>query len=136
MTITRNRRAHIKTVQGFTLMELMLVLGIIVLLMAAVYRIAPLVTNQGREAVARAGVVQLGNSVLIYQNKHSGSLPKSLDDLVGREIDEKMLIDPWGERIVYSKPARRSKTDKFDLFSPGKDGQPDTRDDIGNFETE
>jgi hypothetical protein len=54
--------------------------------------------------------------------------------MVGGEISDKQLLDPWGNKYQLVRPNVRSKTDKFDLFSMGDDGLPNTADDIGNFD--
>jgi general secretion pathway protein G len=40
--------------------------------------------------------------------------------------------DPWGEPYEYRYPGTHN-TDSYDLFSKGRDKQPDTADDIGNW---
>ena len=39
-----------------------------------------------------------------------------------------LRADPWGQPYQYRNPSRKGK--KFDVFSAGPDGQPDTVDDI------
>jgi general secretion pathway protein G len=121
---------------GFTLMELMLVLGIITLLIVAGMRVAPMITKSGRETAARADVGNLSAALLMYQNKHGGRLPGSLDKLVASgDLQETQLSDPWGNKYMLVIPNKRSKQDKFDLYSIGNDGMDSTADDIGNFES-
>jgi general secretion pathway protein G len=121
---------------GFTLMELMLVLGIITLLLAAGMKMAPIITKSGKETTARADIGNLSASILMYQNKHSGRLPSDLNKMVSDgSITENLLMDPWGQKYMYTVPAKRSKTDKYDLYSIGQDGQDGNGDDVGNFET-
>ncbi len=130
ITAIRSRSAA-----GFTLMELMLVLGIITLLIAAGLKMAPVITKSGKETTARADVGNLGACLLQYQGKHSGRLPSSLDKMVGREITEEMLMDPWGNKYIYKLDGSRRSKEKYDIYSIGHDGIDGSPDDVGNFET-
>lgn len=131
---SRTLRA-LKSQAGFTLMELMLVLGIITLLLAAGMKMAPIITKSGKETTSRADVGNLSAAILMYQNKHTGRLPTDLNKLVsGGDITENLLMDPWGQKYMYVVPAKRSKTEKYDLYSIGQDGQDGTGDDVGNFD--
>jgi general secretion pathway protein G len=121
---------------GFTLMELMLVLGIITLLIAAGMKMAPIITKTGKNTAATADIGSLNAIILGYQNKHAGKLPLSLEKLVSSgDMTENMLNDPWGNPYKLEIPNKRSKTEKFDVFSMGHDGLPNTADDVGNFES-
>lgn len=51
-----------------------------------------------------------------------------------RQLLEKVPRDPWQEEYVYVSPGKHNP-DGFDLYSKGKDRQPDTDDDRGNWET-
>ncbi len=117
---------------GFTLMELMLVLGIIGILVAAGMKIGPAVTNSAKVGTAKSEVTTLTGFLTSYQSTHSGRLPSSIKELVSKNIiPEEMAQDPWQNPYQLVVPARRSK-DKYDLFSTGRDVADDT-DDIGNW---
>lgn len=45
---------------------------------------------------------------------------------------EEETKDPWGHSYQYRNPGKHNP-DKYDVFSMGPDGQPDTADDIGNW---
>jgi general secretion pathway protein G len=47
------------------------------------------------------------------------------------QLDQETL-DPWGHSYQYRNPGKRN-VDKYDVFSMGADGLPDTDDDIGNW---
>jgi general secretion pathway protein G len=122
---------------GFTLMELMLVLGIITLLIAAGMKMAPIITKSGKTTAASADIGNLQGAILMYQNKHTGKLPQSLEAMVrSGDITDALLMDPWGNPYKYEVPAKRSKTDKYDLYSMGQDALPGNGDDVGNFEAQ
>lgn len=118
---------------GFTLMELMLVLGIISILIVAGVRIGPAIQNQAKAGAAKADIGTLSGFLISYQSTHSGRLPNSLKVLVDKGvITEAMSTDPWGNPYQLVVPAKRSK-DKYDLFSQGKTVEDET-DDIGNWD--
>ncbi len=117
---------------GFTLMELMLVLGIISILIVAGVRIGPAIRTQAQNSSASADIGTLSGFIMSWQSTHGGKPPKSINDLVTKGIiTEQMSTDPWGNTYLLETPARRSK-DKYDLYSKGKNPD-DPSDDIGNW---
>ena len=117
---------------GFTLMELMLVLGIISILVVAGVKIGPAIQKQAKNGTAKAAIATLSGFVMSYQSGHSGKLPTSIDQMVKNGmITDEIATDPWGNKYPLIVPAKRSK-DKFDLFSQG-DSVEDESDDVGNW---
>jgi general secretion pathway protein G len=117
---------------GFTLMELMLVLGIISILVVAGVKIGPAIQKQAKNGTAKAAIATLSGFVMSYQSGHSGKLPTSIDQMIKNGmITEEIATDPWGNKYQLVVPAKRSK-DKFDLFSQG-DSVEDESDDVGNW---
>ena len=117
---------------GFTLMELMLVLGIISILVVAGVKIGPAIQKQAKNGTAKAAIATLSGFVMSYQSGHSGKLPTSIDQMnKNGMITEEIATDPWGNKYQLVVPAKRSK-DKFDLFSQG-DSVEDESDDVGNW---
>ncbi len=57
----------------------------------------------------------------------TGSYPRSLNVLIDPTdpIEKKQTLDPWGNPYMY-----RTTQGDFELISSGKDGKPDTKDDI------
>lgn len=135
---------------GFTLLEVMLVLGILVVLAMFV---VPAVSGTGTRAkndAARAQVGPSGSLAMAIQLFHQqiGHYPEKLVELVERpdDIDEdddrwyKFLersdfLDPWGNELIY-RPEGEVNEDGYDLLSKGPDGKEDTEDDVGNFRKE
>lgn len=89
------------------------------------------ITPAVKRRMALQDISLLATAVRFYESSQ-GSLPASLDDVKGGGISEDRLSDPWGKPYVFTKPARRSQDDKFDLFSRGEKAD-DESDDIGNF---
>ena len=134
-----NREEIKKTVrkaqQGFTLIEIMVVVGIIGLLVAV---LIPNVTGKMNEARIASAYVQIKNveeALVAYSMKHGGKYPDSLDVLTEETEDEDALLqggteDPWGTPLQLEK--RGKKRPK--ITSAGPDGEMGTEDDITNVD--
>ena len=134
-----NREEIKKTVrkaqQGFTLIEIMVVVGIIGLLVAV---LIPNVTgkmNEARIASARVQIKNVEEALVAYSMKHGGKYPDSLDVLTEETEDEDALLqggteDPWGTPLQLEKRGKKRPL----LTSAGPDGEFGTDDDITNIE--
>ena len=148
MRTKRNRRS------GFTLIEVLLVAGILALLAAFV---VPNLMGAGKQAkmdLARAAVGRSGPIAkqITKYNFDNGVLPEELADLVSREVpaslemeekdwkgpyieDSESLIDPWGTEYQYRAPGEVNE-DGYDLWSNGPDKEEGTEDDLTNWQEE
>jgi general secretion pathway protein G len=146
----RTRRARRS---AFTLLEILIVVGILALLAAFV---VPSLIRSGDEAkkeLARAAVGRNGRiaDALKKYKLYSGTYPETDDGLEAlykrpSHIDEdsekwrgpylegnpEELLDPWQNQFVYECPGKFNE-DSYDLSSPGPDGKEDTEDDIKNW---
>ncbi|GLZ88263.1 type II secretion system protein GspG [Metapseudomonas resinovorans] len=119
--------------QGFTLLELLVVLVVLGLLAGIV---APKYFNQlgkSETKVARAQIEGLVKALDIYRLEvgHYPSTEQGLTALVSAPSDEprwggpylqkEVPQDPWGRAYVYRAPGENGD---FDLLTLGKDGQP------------
>src|SRR4249920_1868320 len=108
---------------AFTLLEIMLVVAIIgVLLAAAIYKMAPTL-DVAKGTRTRADIQGIRTMLLSY-NGTNGYYPESLNALVPRLMEE-VPKDAWGTPYVYRYPGRKS-AGSYDLFSAGPDRIPDT----------
>lgn len=145
--IRRNR-------SGFTLIELMVVMVILVLLAGGV---SVMVVGRIEEAKrARAKMdIQAFEAALDMYYAHNGRYPtteQGLRALIARPTTEpvpqnwqgpylkhgKLPKDPWGNDYRYICPGKRN-VDSFDLYSLGRDGKEGGTGldaDIGNWEEE
>jgi general secretion pathway protein G len=132
---------------GFTLMEMIIVLTIIALLMGlAIFNLTGF-TESAQKQKVKGDILTIKEELSLYQ-LNCGSLPtneQGLKALVTKPTIEPVpqnwiscakeeTLDPWGHPYQYRIPARKS-SDEYDLFSMGKDGLPDTDDDIGNWQS-
>jgi len=138
---------------GFTLLEIMVVVLIIGMLMAL---LAPRIFSrltQAKTDIARMSVTQLSQQLELYK-LDNGTYPtqeQGLDALVheptseprprrypaGGYVTAKSLVDPWQNTYRYDRPGKNNPQ-SYDLYSYGDDGSPGgdgDNADIGNWES-
>jgi general secretion pathway protein G len=148
MTAHFNRRAPGR---GFTLMEVMLVLMILVIIAGmAVTALAPM----RRRALIRAADAQIQafRGPLQAYEMDVGEYPSTsqgLDALLAPPSDlanqdkwygpyleargNKIPLDPWGNEYMYEYPGKNQEQDLPDIWSMGPDRQDGTDDDVCNW---
>jgi len=130
--------------QGFTLIEIMLVVVILGILAAMVVPKLTGRSDDARRSVAKTDIESnLALGIDLYE-VDTGSYPESLDDLVtapsgatgwkGPYLKKKPL-DPWGRAYNYNYPGTHN-ADSYDLSSSGKNGVEGDTDDIVNWKEE
>ena len=129
--------------QGFTLVELLLVLVILALIGGLVL---PGIIGKAEGAKVKAASSQIDRLSMAVESYYldTGSTPDSLDELInesgnvggwnGPYVKSSSLKDPWGREYVYRYPGDHGD---FDIYSLGADGQPggeDNNADINSWE--
>ncbi len=137
--ITRSSRL------GFTLMEMLIVLSIIALLMGMVIMSVSNFSGGAESTKVKADILAFKEMLAAYQLE-AGSLPTTEQGLSvlwakptvepipahWHAVLDQETKDPWNHSYQYRNPGKHNP-DKYDVFSMGPDGQPDTDDDIGNW---
>jgi general secretion pathway protein G len=129
----RLRRLQRRRQQGFTLLEIMVVLAIIGLIVGSV---GVMVFNRFKKAqvgTAKTRVSQVSNAVTQYMLDNSNNCPRSLDELVAQKYLQKGMKDPWGKDFIMRCPGTND-TDGADVVSAGPDKAEGTADDIKSWE--
>jgi len=136
---------NMKKAQGFTLLEVMVVIVILGILASMV--VPNLMGSQERANMQKAvsDVTALETSLSLYKmdNYDYPTTEQGLEALVEqtdiepepRRFPEDGYIkrlpkDPWGNEYVLLNPGEQGK---MDVFSVGPDGEAGTEDDIGNW---
>lgn len=148
-SVTRSLRS---AEAAFTLLEILVVIGIMALLVGlAVANIKGIFSSQ-KENVARMFVQQSMKSSLAAYQIDVGDYPSTQEGLQAlitapagkadrwrrRYIDTstgKVPTDPWGHEYQYAYPGTKNLDGKdgYDIWSMGPDGLSGTADDIGNW---
>ncbi len=119
--------------QGFTLVEMLLVLVILATLAAIVY---PKVMGRGKEARIIATKTQIASFKNALDNFEvdTGDFPKGrngLMDLVNQPRDvvgwhgpymDEIPRDPWNQEYIYERPGKHNPA-SFDIYSMGPPGE-------------
>lgn len=146
----KTQRALRKTARtGFTLLELLIVLGIIAAIAAMV---APNLLGSQRRAqvkATRASISGLEQALKMYAADHDGNYPDGSDEVIelllatededGEAIDpylERQPLDAWGELLHYEYPNKKSNSVKPAIWSSGPDrsNEQGDGDDVSNWE--
>lgn len=129
---------------GFTLIEVLLVLVILVILGSLATNVFIGTQDKANINAAKAQMGIITTPMNLYRlamNKY----PSKLEDLWEEPSDsatkdkwsgpyvEKLKNDPWDNPYEYLAEGKKN-TDKYDFWSNGPDGQSGTDDDIGNWE--
>lgn len=135
----------LKKRNGFTLIELMLVVVIIGILVSIVVPKLTGRTKRARNTAAQMGIQNVSTSLDAFE-LDLGRYPtteEGLDALIHRPASlapedewngpylKELPLDPWKRPLVYRYPGEN--TVDFDLVSLGPDGQEGSADDIANY---
>jgi general secretion pathway protein G len=148
MTMTtriQNPAARLRQ-QAFTLVEMVLVLGIIALLVGAgIFQLTG-VLDSGKEKRVKVDITTFTSALGTYEMSN-GVLPTTEQGLMAlhekpasrpaptnwRVLLKKMPLDPWQNNYHYRRPAQKDKG-SYDIWSAGPDGISDNADDIGSWQ--
>lgn len=131
--ISRTRR--LRADAGYTLFEIMLVLGIIAVLVgSAIYMLSGNI-DVAKEQRVQSDVQAISMQLRTYEmlNYRKPTTEQGLKALVQmpssapkpqrwKKLMESVPLDPWGNEYVYRNPGK-FKTDGYDLYSLGPKGE-------------
>ncbi|HEX3890043.1 MAG TPA: type II secretion system major pseudopilin GspG [Verrucomicrobiae bacterium] len=141
MKLNHLKRNQSKRPQGFTLVEMLLVVAIIGTLAALVIPKIAGTGEHSKEVAAGADIHGGIKTALDRYEIDNGTYPRSLNDLVQAPSDAKhwngpyldqVPVDPWGNAYIYYFPGKHNASG-YDLLSMGLDAKEGTDDDIGNW---
>lgn len=144
--LLRQHRSHPRQRSGYTLVEIMLVLSIIAVLLAAGIHYMAGNLDIAKETRVKGDIQTITVQLRTYemQNLFLPTTEQGLQALVTmptaepkptrwRQLLEKdALMDPWGSQYRYANPGKHNPSG-FDLYSIGADRTEGTADDIGNW---
>jgi general secretion pathway protein G len=146
--MTRKTRTRFRRRRGFTLMEVLLVLVILVILGSLA--VGAFTSVQGKAninaAKAQIGLFETPLDMYHLDLKTYPTTAQGLEalrtapaDLANVNawgpdpyLDDPIPLDPWGQPYQYAFPGQRNTT-KYDIWSMGPDSVDGTADDIGNW---
>lgn len=148
MYVTRRRTRR----SGFSLLELLIVLGLIGLLSAMV---VPQLLGRQEEASVRTtqdSIRHLELALRHYGVRHDSEFPAGDEDVLkvliaptdanGQPLPpyiESIPCDAWGHPLCYQyPPTRQTQVDKPDIWSPGPNGVDENGngDDVNNWDNQ
>ena len=135
-------RANLR--QGFTMIEIMLVLLIMASLAAMSIGVVTTVRTRAQVGVAETQIQELSKHIEMY-NVTVGNYPATDEGLEAlhtcpssvsnpdkwTRLVKKIPMDPWGQPFQYQYPS--SYDAEFDIWSPGPDKINGTDDDITSW---
>ncbi|MFD2179141.1 type II secretion system major pseudopilin GspG [Veronia pacifica] len=134
--------------QGFTLLEIMVVVVIIGILMSLVVPNLLGSKDQADKQKAIADITTLESSLDMYylDNSTYPTTDQGLEALVNKPTStpeprtyrdggyiKRLPKDPWGNEYQYLNPGENGKIDIFTLGADGQEGGDGTSQDIGNW---
>ena len=135
--------------QGFTLIEIMVVVVILGILAALVVPQVMSRPDQAKVTVAQGDIKGIASALDMYKldNHQYPSTQQGLDALVKKPSGnpaaknwnkdgylKRVPVDPWGNPYQYLAPGAKGAFDLYSLGADGKEGGTELNADIGNWD--
>lgn len=137
-----HRKYNRRKAAGFTLLEMVIVLGIIGLIIGGAIGVLGGVREGAAITTVKGDMQGIGSALKMYKinNTFYPSQAQGLKALVTRpggspvpkswtKLMDRVPLDPWGQEYQYKFPGTKNKAE-FEIISKGKDTQQGTEDDI------
>ena len=99
---TKNKRPKTKNERGFSLLELMIAMFVMIILLSVALPTFQRSVQQARETVLKENLFQMRRAIDQYSTD-KGKLPQSLDDLVTGEYLREKPVDPLTEKPEWKE---------------------------------
>jgi len=134
---TRVRESTLDRRQGFSFIELMIVIVIIGILAGAVTVSAQHYLNKAKVNRARSDIATYCNALAGFyaENGHYPTNEEGLSALAPKFID-KLRNDPWGHAYGYNQPGRSGPYEVICYGADGREGGIDADADIASFDAD
>ena len=139
----RSRRSF-TAASGFTLLEMVIVLGIIALIMGGVMVTLKKIGSVGNVTRVEGDFSGIESALMAYKTMagHFPSQQQGLKALVEKpstsprprrwkQLQTKAQLDPWGNEYLYKYPGTKDKS-RPEIISMGDDGAEGTEDDMSS----
>jgi general secretion pathway protein G len=139
-----NPSSQIRRKAGFTLLEMVIVLGIIAMILGGAIFAMKGIQDGAKLKQVDSDFSSYSNALATYK-LNAGTFPttqQGLKALVDKpsstpvprrwvRIMDKVSLDPWGSEYTYRFPGKK-RANEFEMISNGPDGLPNTPDDLSS----
>ncbi len=129
---------------GFTLLEMVIVLGIIAMILGGAIFSMQKIGDSAKLSQVDSDFKTLANGLAMYK-LNGGTYPvtsQGLKALVEKpsstpvprrwaQVTSKVPLDPWGQPYGYRFPGKKN-ANEYEIFSHGPDGQQNSADDLSS----
>ena len=128
-----NSSSNFRRRSGFTLLEMVIVLGIIAMIMGGAIFAMRGISGQMKPTQAKSDINAFLSALSVYKlNKgHYPTTQEGLKKLVENKSMSKLSPDPWGRDYIYRFPGKINKNEP-EIISLGEDGEENTEDDVNS----
>lgn len=141
-------KSRFKSLKGFTLLEIVIVLGIIAVILGGSIAVVGKLGEGAKLQRVESDFNAISSAIKMYKI-NAGSAPTTQQGLIALYVKpttppipkrwtpadskKEVPLDPWNQPYQYRNPGKIDSTD-FEIYTIGPDGQEGTEDDISSQE--